>query len=86
MTVQVECYSGRKGDERPIRFRVEEHEYAVEEFLDQWYGPEDAWYKVRADDGNIYVLRHQTSVPDGAWCLVSFRKPTGNGSVRKPSR
>jgi hypothetical protein len=77
MKVQVDCYSGRKSDERPTRFRVDEYEYSVEELLDQWYGPEDAWYRVRADDGNIYILKHQTSVPDGTWDLVSFRKAGG---------
>jgi len=25
----------------------------VEEVLDQWYGPSDVSYKVRADDGNL---------------------------------
>ena len=74
MKVQVECYSGRKADERPIRFRLDEHPYAVEQVLDQWYGPEHVFFKVRADDGNLYILRHQTSVPDGDWDLVSFRK------------
>jgi hypothetical protein len=44
--------------------------------IDWAYGQEDAWYKVRADDGNVYILRHQTSVPDGIWNLVSLRKPT----------
>lgn len=42
MSVQVECYSGRKADQRPVRFRMDEHEYVIEELLDQWYGPEDA--------------------------------------------
>jgi hypothetical protein len=37
----------------------------VEEVLDQWYGPQDAFYKVRADDGNLYILRRETSTPDG---------------------
>jgi hypothetical protein len=48
----------------------------IEELLDQWYGQEDAWYKVRADDGNIYILRHQTSIPDGTWDLTAFRRAT----------
>ncbi len=74
MRVQVECYSGRKADERPVRFRLDEHEYMVEEVLDQWYGPEHAFFKIRAADGNFYVLRHQTSVPDGEWDLASFRE------------
>jgi len=74
MRVHVHCYSGRKADERPVRFRLEEHEYLVVEVLDQWYGSEDIFYKVRADDGGLYVLRHQTSTPDGIWDLVSFRR------------
>jgi hypothetical protein len=75
MRVQVECYSGRKGNERPIRFRLDEYEYVVEEVLDLWYGPQHVFFKIRADDGNPYILRHATSVPDGEWELVSFRGP-----------
>jgi hypothetical protein len=44
----------------------------IEEVLDQWYGPEAVSYKVRADDGNLYILRQQTSAPDRPWDLVSF--------------
>jgi hypothetical protein len=79
MKVQVECYAGRKADERPVRFRLESREYMVEEVLDQWYGPENIFFKIRADDGCLYILRHETSVPDGDWELVSFREP-GRGA------
>jgi uncharacterized protein (UPF0128 family) len=74
MRVEVECYAGRMADERPVRFRLNGHEYVVEDILDQWYGPEHLFFKVRADDGNLYVLKRQTSVPDGEWELVSFRE------------
>ncbi len=74
MKLQVECYSGRKEDERPVRFRLAEHEYIVEEVVDQWYGPEHLFFKLRANDGNLYILRHETAVPDGAWDFVSFRQ------------
>lgn len=77
MRVQVECYAAYKAEERPVRFRIEAHEYRVEEVLDQWYGPNAIWYKVRADDGNVYILRHQTSAQEGDWDLVSFRKAAG---------
>jgi len=70
----VECYSGRKADERPVRFRLGGRHYQVETVLDQWYDPESIFYKVRADDGNLYILRQQTSTPDGEWELVSFRR------------
>ena len=61
----VESYSGRKADERPVRFRLGEGQFEVEAVLDQWYDPESVFYKVRADDGNLYILRQQTSTPDG---------------------
>jgi hypothetical protein len=77
MKLNVECYSGRKADERPVRFRLEGREYIVEAVLDQWYDPASIFYKVRADDGNFYILRQQTSTPDGTWDLVSFRQPRG---------
>lgn len=74
MRVEVKCYAGRKGEERPVRFRLDEQDYMVEEVLNSWYGPEHVFFRVRADDGNLYILRHETSVPDGDWELVSFRE------------
>lgn len=76
MKLQVSCYAGRKTDERPVRFRMDEHEHVVEEVIDQWYGPEDVFFKVRSDDGNVYILRHDTSTPDGKWDLAGFRQIT----------
>ena len=70
--MQVQCYSGAKADERPIRFRLGEHEYIVEEILDRWYGPDDTYFKLRADDQNVYILRHSPATD--AWSLESFRK------------
>jgi len=74
MNLTVECYSGRKADERPVRFCLGVKQYQVEAVLDQWYDPESIFYKVRADDRNIYILRQRTSSPDGEWELVSFRQ------------
>ncbi len=74
MKLSVECYSGRKADERPVRFLLGGSQYLVESVLDQWYDPESVFYKVRADDENLYILRQQTSLPGGAWDLVSFRR------------
>ena len=75
MKVRVECYAGGRADEKPRRFRLDEHEYLVEEILDQWYAPEHLFFKVRANDGKLYILRQQTSSPEGEWELVSFRQP-----------
>jgi hypothetical protein len=74
MDLTVECYSGRKADERPVRFRLQGRQYRVKAVLDQWYEPDNTSYKVKADDGNLYILRHKTSEPSGTWDLVSFRR------------
>lgn len=76
MKVHVDCYSGHKEGERPVRFRMGDHEFTVEEVVDQWYGPEHSFFKILANDGNLYILRRETSTPDGFWDLVSFRQPS----------
>jgi len=65
--VEVQCYAGRKADERPVRFRVGDRDYIVDEIIEQWYGPDDSFYKVRADDGNVFLLRCRTST--GTWSI-----------------
>ncbi|MGA2072631.1 MAG: hypothetical protein ABSH52_03935 [Terriglobia bacterium] len=73
--LKVECYSGYKADERPLRFSFQGkpggHVFEVRDVLDQWYGVDYQCFKVLADDGNFYVLRHQ-QVED-IWLLDSFR-------------
>ena len=74
MKVDLECCAGRKADERPVRFWLEGEQYWVEDVLDQWYEPDSIFYKLRANDGNLYILRQRASMPDRAWDLVSFRE------------
>jgi len=73
VNLRVDCHAGRKGDERPTRFWIDANPYVVEAVLDQWYDPESILFKVRADDGNLYILRQRTAAEDGEWDLVSFR-------------
>ena len=79
MKVEVISYSGYKGDERPVRFRLRGQDYFVEELLDQWYGPQSAYFKVRANDGNVYILQRRSSAPEGEWSLESFRDMSRGG-------
>ena len=58
----------------PFGSGKEEGSPGVEAVLDQWYDAGSVFYKVRADDGNIYILRQQTSLPGEARELVSFRQ------------
>ncbi len=57
MRIEVHAYSGYKANEHPQRFRLGERWFEVEEVSDRWYGPDHVYFKVRATDGNHYVLR-----------------------------
>ena len=74
MQLRVQCYSGRKEEERPVRFQLGERDYMIEEIVDQWYGPDDTFFKLRADDGNLYILCRRTSPGEAEWSLEAFRK------------
>jgi hypothetical protein len=72
--VEVICYSGYKADERPLRFSIGERRYELREVLDRWYGPEDTWFRVQADDGYSYILRHRRHANEDFWTLEAFRR------------
>lgn len=73
MTLKVECHSGYKADERPVRFQLGERWLAVEELLDRWYDPHALYFRVRADDDAVYVLKHEER--KDVWTLEAFRRP-----------
>jgi hypothetical protein len=54
--------------------KLDDRIFFIEEVLDQWYGSDDTFFKVRADDGNQYILRCDRSIPEGMWTLTSFRR------------
>ena len=70
MRIEVKCYEGYKAAEKPIEFRLEEEVYQVREILDQWYEPDAIYFKVKASDGNIYILKQGHGA---LWTLSSFR-------------
>jgi hypothetical protein len=70
--IRVESYAGYKGDQYPQRFILGEEILEVNEVEDQWYSPSSQYFKVRAGDGNIYVLRHDQELH--RWSLESFRR------------
>ena len=72
--IQVECYSGNKADERPIKFSLGNTVLFVDSIQDQWYGPGDCYFRVLADDGNTYVIGHNETTDE--WSLASFRAQT----------
>jgi hypothetical protein len=70
--VRVECYSGHKADERPVRFCLGERRIQVEAVADRWYGEDWDYFKVRGDDGNEYILKHLRS--EDEWEITLFAR------------
>jgi len=69
--IHVECYAGYRANEKPLRFAIRGREFRVDELDGQWYSPEASYFRVRADDGNYYVLRHDEA--QDFWTLDGFR-------------
>ena len=84
--IQVKCYAGYRGDERPLRFTLDKHPYEVAAVEDQWYSPGAAYFRVIASDGHRYILRHDEA--QDVWSLTAFRaapspaKPGASGPVQ----
>jgi len=71
-SLRVECHAGCRADERPLRFFLSDRRVEVIDVLDRWLGPDHRYFKVRGDDGDVYILRHDTAA-DG-WDLTMFAR------------
>ena len=71
MFIEMECYSGYRADERPVRFVMSGRGYEVIEVEDRWYSPRATYFRVVASDGNRYVLCHDEG--KDLWSLEAFR-------------
>jgi hypothetical protein len=75
MQVQVERCAGHLGVEMPVRFRIDAREVEIVENVDQWYGPDYCYFKIKGNDGNLYILRFDEGRTE--WELTMFQSPGG---------
>ena len=76
LAVRVECYAGSRGEETPQCLYLGLRRIRVEDVLDQWLAPEHRYFKLRGDDGGVYVLRYDIAADCWALTLVgSGRAP-----------
>jgi hypothetical protein len=69
--VCVDCYSGFKADERPLRLNLRDGAREVVVVEDRWYSPGATYFRVLVDDGDRYVLRHDEA--QDVWSLAGYR-------------
>jgi len=70
LTLKVDCYAGYRGEETPRRFTLGDRTYEVKEVVDRWTGPDHRYFRILADDGGTYIIRHD--VESGLWQLTMF--------------
>ncbi len=68
--IRVKCYAGYRGEESPTTFFLGDRQVRVKEILDRWLAPEHRYFKVRGDDGSVYILRHDIATE--SWELTMF--------------
>ena len=72
MRVQVETYVDEGGAEKLRRFRLDSRVVEVAYNIDQWYGADYRYVKVRGSDGNVYILRHNKIRAE--WELTMYQR------------
>ena len=68
--IRVECYAGHRAETEPRRLHIGGREVSVTEVIDRWLDPQHRYFKLRGDDGGIYLIRQDTL--SGRWELTLF--------------
>jgi hypothetical protein len=65
--IKVECHSGYKADEYPVRFYWDTIRFEIKEIVDRWHQgdqnpefPVATYFKVYTTDDKIFILKHET--------------------------
>ena len=77
--IKVEFCSGHRIKERPVAFQFCDRRYKIKEVVDRWYGEGEVYFKVEADDDNIYLLKYEEG--QGCWDLVFYQNPVLVGTL-----
>ena len=72
LRVGVECYAGYKGEQTPHAIVLGDRRVTVVDMLDQWLAPDHRYFKIRGDDGDVYIVRQD--VASGDWALTMFER------------
>ena len=75
MQIQVDCYSGYRGEETPRCIRMATYKIEVKKVLDRWLAPDHRYFKILGDDKAMYIIRHDSV--SGQWELVFYRSVNG---------
>ena len=72
MTLTVESVPGLRGEPEPTAVWFGARRVGVRAIEDRWFAPMQRWYRIDADDGQLYVLRHDLA--SHAWELAALTR------------
>lgn len=72
MILEVEIILQPGGEHVPAGFKLGVTRLAVREVVDRWLASDHSYFKVLADDGSVYILRHDKV--ENKWELTLFSK------------
>lgn len=70
--IQVQCYSGYRGEQTPRRIRLASGDIEVKQILDRWLAPDHRYFKILGADDAVYIIRHESA--SWQWELTFFRQ------------
>jgi len=71
MHIQVECYTGYRGEETPRYIRMATYKIEIQEIVDRWLTPDHRYFKILGSDDATYIIRHDTD--NCQWKLVFYQ-------------
>lgn len=83
MEVWAETYVDKDGVEKLRRIRFDSRQVEVTDNIDQWHGRDYRYFKVKANDGGVYILRHSETRAD--WELTMYERTQLQGDPAAPS-
>jgi hypothetical protein len=75
--IHVECYAGNRGDETPRVLVIGGRRIGVVEVVDRWLAPAHRYFKVRGNDGGVYIVRYDNAAD--RWELTMFSQARRGG-------
>ena len=70
MKIQVDCYSGFRGEERPKRFWIRSKKIEIKQIIDQWVSPDHRHFKILGNDSSLYTIEFEPA--SATWELSFF--------------
>jgi hypothetical protein len=71
ISIGVECYAGHRNEQTPRTLILGDRRITVAAVLDAWLAPDYRYFKLKGEDGDTYLVRHDEQ--RGTWELTMFR-------------